>query len=435
MDISSILEKKKCGMKLSDEEIRFFVDGFTCGSIPDYQASAFLMAAFINGLDREETVSLTLAMRDSGDIIDLSAIKGVKVDKHSTGGVGDKTTLIAGPLAAACGVPVAKMSGRALGFTGGTIDKLESIPGFSTSMEPEEFAEQVNTIGMALTGQTGHIAPADKKLYALRDVTATVDNLSLITSSIMSKKLASGSDAIVLDVKTGSGAFMKEKEDSIKLARLMCDIGVSAGKKTMAVISSMDQPLGHNIGNSLEVIESIETLKGNGPSDLTELSLTIAGLMIYAAEKAAGYKEGYDMARKALDDGSGLEKFRSFISAQGGDPRIIEDISLIGTAAHAYDVCAGESGFVASVDGMQAGLASQHSGAGRVVKEDEIDHLAGIVLHRKTGDKVEKGDVLAQVSGNDGEKVRLAGEELMKAYTIKKEKTDPPELIQGMIGV
>ena len=329
MDMNGILEKKKRGGKLTDEEIRFFVDGFTKGEIPDYQASAFLMAAFINGLDREETVSLTMAMRDSGDVIDLSSIKGVKVDKHSTGGVGDKTTLIAGPLAAACGVPVAKMSGRALGFTGGTIDKLESIPGFSTSMKPEEFVEQVNTIGIALTGQTGQIAPADKKLYALRDVTATVDNLSLITSSIMSKKLASGSDAIVLDVKTGRGAFMKENEDAVRLAQLMTEIGVSAGKKTIAVISSMEQPLGNNIGNSLEVIESIETLKGNGPADLTELSLTIAGLMICAAGKADGFEEGFGMAEKALSDGSGLAKFREFIAAQGGDPEIVNDTSIM----------------------------------------------------------------------------------------------------------
>ena len=435
MDMNSILEKKKKGGKLTDEEIRFFVDGFTKGEIPDYQASAFLMAAFINGLDREETVSLTMAMRDSGDVIDLSAIKGVKVDKHSTGGVGDKTTLIAGPLAAACGVPVAKMSGRALGFTGGTIDKLESIPGFSTSMEPDEFAEQVNTIGMALTGQTGHIAPADKKLYALRDVTATVDNLSLITSSIMSKKLASGSDAIVLDVKTGRGAFMKEKEDAVKLAELMTEIGVSAGKKTMAVISSMEQPLGNNIGNSLEVIESIETLKGNGPADLTELSLTIAGLMIYAAGKAGSFDEGHEMAKKALADGSGLAKLKEFIAAQGGDPKIVDDTSLMPAAEHMREVRAEESGFVTALDGMQAGIASQHSGAGRAVKEDEIDHSAGIVLLKKTGDAVKAGEVLAEVFGNDETKVSAAAAELAKAYTIGKEKTDPPEMIRGMIGV
>ena len=408
---------------------------YDSSSIPDYQASAFLMAAFINGLDREETVSLTMAMRDSGDVIDLSSIKGIKVDKHSTGGVGDKTTLIAGPLAAACGVAVAKMSGRALGFTGGTIDKLESVPGFSTSMSPEEFTEQVNTVGMALTGQTGQIAPADKKLYALRDVTATVDNLSLITSSIMSKKLASGSDAIVLDVKTGSGAFMKEKEDAVKLAELMTEIGNSAGKNTMAVISSMEQPLGNNVGNSLEVIESVETLKGNGPDDLTELSLTIAGLMIFAAGKATDFKEGLGMAKKALADGRGLDKFREFIAAQGGDPKIADDISIMPSAKYSREVYAEESGFVTALDGMQVGSASQHSGAGRVVKEDEIDHSAGIVLKKKTGDPVNKGDVLATVQGNDEAKVDAAADELAKAYNIEKERTETPEMIQGMIGV
>lgn len=435
MDMNSILEKKKRGEKLDEEEIRYFVSGFTEGRIPDYQASAFLMAAFINGLDREETVTLTMAMRDSGDVIDLSSVAGIKVDKHSTGGVGDKTTLIAGPLAAACGVPVAKMSGRGLGFTGGTIDKLEAIPGFSTSMDQESFIKQVNDIGIALTGQTGVIAPADKKMYALRDVTATVDSLPLITSSIMSKKLASGSDAIVLDVKTGSGAFMKEKEDAAALARLMTEIGNAAGKKTMAVISSMEQPLGCYVGNRLEVVESVETLKGRGPEDLTELSLAIAGLMIYAAEKAESFEEGRKKAEKALAEGSGLEKFRQFIKAQGGDENITDDYLLMPEAAYKKQVLAEKAGYVQALDGMKVGNASQHSGAGRAVKEDEIDHAAGIILLKKTGDQVAEGEVLAQVCGNDEQKVSRALEELEKAYTIGKEKTDPPQMIQGMIGV
>lgn len=442
MNTVDLIIKKRNGVTLAGEEIQYMVDGYTDGTIPDYQMAAFLMAVYFKGMNREETVALTEYMKNSGDVVDLSGIKGIKVDKHSTGGVGDKTTLIVGPIASACGVPVAKMSGRGLGFTGGTVDKLESIPGFRTSMEENEFIEQVNNIGIAVIGQTGHIAPADKKIYALRDVTGTVENLSLITSSIMSKKLASGSDAILLDVKCGKGAFMKTEEDAEKLGRLMVDIGNDSGKKTMAVISDMEQPLGKAVGNSLEVIEAIEVLKGNGPEDITELSLKLAGIMIYLSgacataglEMQEGIAKGREAAAKALADGSALEKFKSFVSGQGGDPAIVDDYGLLPQADICTDIIAQEDGYVTSLDAMAIGLASQHTGAGREKKEDDVDLSAGIVLNRKCGDEVAKGDILCTLFGNDKEKIKRASQEAAEAFVIDKNRPKKRNLIKRIIG-
>lgn len=418
MNMVDIILKKREGEKLSAEEIKHFINGYTKGDIPDYQASALLMAIYFQGMDKEETYQLTKAMKESGDVVDLSAISGIKVDKHSTGGVGDKTTLVVGPLAAACGVPVAKMSGRGLGFTGGTVDKMESIPGFRTTLEEEEFMELVNRVGLSVIGQTAHIAPADKKLYALRDVTATVDNLSLITASIMSKKLASGSDAIVLDVKCGNGAFMENLEEAVELAKGMVDIGNADGKKTIAVITDMNQPLGHAVGNSNEVIEAIETLKGKGPSDITQLALTLSGIMIYAGGHAETMEEGMEKAKEALHSGRALEKLASFIEGQGGDPAVVEDYSLFPQPTTYQKVLAQESGYITEIQARSIGLASQHSGAGREKKEDPIDLSAGIILRKKVGDPVAKGDVLAEVSGRDSLKVRQGAEEAAKAFTI-----------------
>ena len=442
MNTVDLIIKKRNGVTLAGEEIQYMVDGYTDGTIPDYQMAAFLMAVYFKGMNREETVALTEYMKNSGDVVDLSGIKGIKVDKHSTGGVGDKTTLIVGPIASACGVPVAKMSGRGLGFTGGTVDKLESIPGFRTSMEENEFIEQVNNLGIAVIGQTGHIAPADKKIYALRDVTGTVENLSLITSSIMSKKLASGSDAILLDVKCGKGAFMKTEEDAEKLGRLMVDIGNDSGKKTMAVISDMEQPLGKAVGNSLEVIEAIEVLKGNGPEDITELSLKLAGIMIYLSGASAtaglemqeGIAKGREAAAKALADGSALEKFKSFVSGQGGDPAIVDDYGLLPQADICTDIIAQEDGYVTSLDAMAIGLASQHTGAGREKKEDDVDFSAGIVLNRKCGDEVAKGDILCTLFGNDKEKIKRASQEAAEAFVIDKNRPKKRDLIKRIIG-
>lgn len=433
MNMYEIILKKREGEKLSESEIQFFIKGYTDGSIPDYQAAALLMAIFLKGMDKEETYQLTKAMKFSGDVVDLSSIQGIKVDKHSTGGVGDKTTLVVGPLAAACGVPVAKMSGRGLGFTGGTVDKMESIPGFQTTIEAEDFIALVNRVGLSVIGQTAHIAPADKKLYALRDVTATVDNLSLITSSIMSKKLASGSDAIVLDVKCGNGAFMENLEDATTLAQMMVDIGNADGKKTIAVITDMSQPLGRAVGNSNEVIEAIETLKGNGPSDITELALTLAGIMIYAGGRAETMEEGHERAKEALISGKALEKLRLFIEGQGGDPRVVEEYTLFPSYSEKSVIKATGDGFVAEIDARSIGLASQHSGAGRATKEDAIDLSAGIYLFKKVGDPVQQGEILAEVYGNDGEKVLRGAMEAEKAFTLSDTKPGAGSLIIKII--
>lgn len=435
MNMNDIILKKRDGGKLSQAEIQYFIKGYAEGEIPDYQASALLMAIYFQKMDKEETFELTNAMRYSGDNIDLSGVKGIKVDKHSTGGVGDKTTLIAAPLAAACGVPIAKMSGRGLGFTGGTVDKLEAIPGFQTSLEASQFLSQVNEIGISVIGQTAHITPADKKLYALRDVTGTVENLSLIASSIMSKKLAAGSDAIVLDVKCGNGAFMENLEDATALGRMMCEIGTAAGKRTVAAITDMSQPLGKAVGNSLEVLEAIETLKGSGPDDITELSLRLAGIMIYLGGRVKTHAEGQIMAQQALVSGAGLEKLKSFIARQGGDMAVTEDYSLFPHASVKKDILAPESGFIESICAKSIGLASQHTGAGRATKEDVVDLAAGIYIHKKVGDRVYKGEVLATIYGNHKNKVTNAEKEAAKAFSISREKPRRPELIKEVLGL
>ena len=433
MNMNDIIIKKRDGGKLSQEEISYFIKNYVDGAIPDYQASALLMAIFFNDLDREELLTLTNEMRFSGDTIDLSSIKGVKVDKHSTGGVGDKTTLVVAPLAAAAGIPIAKMSGRGLGFTGGTVDKMEAIPGFRTTLEPEEFLNQVNTIGMALIGHTAHITPADKKLYALRDVTGTVEKMPLIASSIMSKKLAAGSDAIVLDVKCGKGAFMQTLDDASELGKTMVEIGGGAGKKTVAVVTDMNQPLGKAVGNSLEVIEAIETLKGQGPADITELSLILAGIMIALGGKASSYEEGYEKAQEALRSGKALEKLAQFIEAQGGDPRVCQDYTLFPQAAEVKEVLAEEEGYIGAIDAQVIGKASQHTGAGRATKEDDIDLSAGIILDSKVGDYVKKGDRLLTLYGNDLDKVNQGAQEAKKAFVITKEQPEALDLIKKVI--
>lgn len=435
MNMNDLIVKKRDGGILSKEEIRYFVEQYTGGAIPDYQASALLMAIYFQGMNREETYELTSAMRDSGDTADLSSIEGIKVDKHSTGGVGDKTTFIVGPIAAACGVPIAKMSGRGLGFTGGTVDKMESIPGFRTTLEEREFMDLVNQNGISVIGQTGSIAPADKKIYALRDVTGTVENLSLITSSVMSKKLASGSDAIVLDVKCGDGAFMETLEEAEQLGELMVEIGKADGKKTVAVITDMDQPLGRAVGNSLEVMEAIDTLKGEGPEDITHLSLTLAGMMIFVGGKARSPEEGCRMAEESLRSGAALEKMRLFIQGQGGDPAIIDDYSLFLPHACREEVKSPASGFVQKLRAKQTGLASQHAGAGRATKEDSIDMAAGIYLRKKAGDPVKEGDILASVYGNDEEKVRAGARELLAAYEIGPQAPEERSLVKKIIGI
>ena len=434
-NMNDIIYKKREGGELTSDEIKWWIDGYVKGEIPDYQVSALLMAIFFRGLSREETYTLTAAMRYSGDTVDLSSIKGIKVDKHSTGGVGDKTTLVVAPLASACGVPIAKMSGRGLGFTGGTVDKMESIPGFRTVLEPDEFLNQVNNIGMAVMGQSGHITPADKKLYALRDVTYTVDNFGLIASSIMSKKLAAGSDAIVLDVKCGDGAFMENLDDAVTLADLMVDIGYDAGRRTVACITDMNQPLGKAVGNALEVQEAIDTLKGRGPEDITELSKKLAGIMIYLGGRAETPDEGYELARQALEGGTGLTQLRRFIEAQGGDENVVYDYSLFPQAEFVEELRADASGYIKAIRARQIGLASQKTGAGRETKEDEIDLAAGIVLNKKVGDRVEEGELLAKFYGNDHDKVMAGLEEAREAFEISEEQVEKPALIKEIIGL
>lgn len=433
MNTIDIITRKRNGEALRRNEIEYIIMGYTAGEIPDYQMAAFLMAVYFRGMNKEETVELTQIMKNSGDVVDLSRIRGIKVDKHSTGGVGDKTTLIAGPIAAACGVPIAKMSGRGLGFTGGTVDKLESIPGFRTSMAEEEFINQVNEKGIAVIGQTGQIAPADKKIYALRDVTGTVENLSLITSSIMSKKLAAGSDAILLDVKCGSGAFMKTQDEAETLASLMVEIGHAAGKETMALITDMSQPLGHSVGNSLEVEEAVEVLKNQGEEDITKISVNLAGLMIFLGKKASSREEGISMARKALENGSALQKFREFIEGQGGNRNITDDTSLLPHSSFSVALKAWDNGYVSEIDAMQAGLASQHTGAGRMTIEDNIDLSAGLRFHCKVGDKVNKGDIICTVFCNDCEKAQKALDEIKKAVRIVSNRPEIPSLIKSEV--
>lgn len=421
MRMYDLILKKKQGGELSTDEIRYMIEGFTEGSIPDYQMSAMTMAICFRGMTPRETVDLTLAMRDSGDVLDLSGIKGVKVDKHSTGGVGDKTSLALTPIIAALGVPVAKMSGRGLGHTGGTIDKLECFDGFTTALSEEQFAGNVNNIGIAIAGQTANLAPADKKLYALRDVTATVDQMSLIASSIMSKKLASGSDAIVLDVKTGNGAFMKKLEDSRALAKEMVSIGTMAGKKTVAVITDMDQPLGRAVGNSLEVREAIDTLRGEGPADFKEVVFALGSQMLMLAGRAADEKEARALMAGVIQDGSALDKFAQFVRAQGGDAAPVYDTSLLPVAGKTLEVTAKESGYVHRILAEDIGIACMTLGGGRETKESAIDLSVGIILEKKNGDAVSDGEVLATIYGNDDAKMQAAYEKIAHAYEIAKE--------------
>ncbi|ABB14837.1 pyrimidine-nucleoside phosphorylase [Carboxydothermus hydrogenoformans] len=428
-----IILKKRNGEKLSKEEIYFFVHGFTRGEIPDYQMAAFLMAVYFQGMDDEEVADLTMAMVESGDKVDLSAISGIKVDKHSTGGVGDKTTLVLAPLVAAVGVPVAKMSGRGLGHTGGTLDKLESIAGFNVALSPEEFIKQVNDIGIAVIGQTAKLAPADGKMYALRDVTATVDSLPLIASSIMSKKIAGGADAIVLDVKTGSGAFMKDLEGSIQLAQAMVKIGERVGRETIAVISEMGEPLGFAVGNSLEVKEAIATLKGEGPEDLTELCLTLGGYMVFLARKADTFETGKEMLKEALQSGKAFAKLKEFVKSQGGNVHQIDDPALLPKAQAISQIKAEKEGFVIEVDALKVGLGAMYLGAGRAKKEDKIDHSVGIVLRKKVGDKVLRGDVLAELHYNDEKKLEDAQKIVFAAFKIDSRPPQKAPFIKAVV--
>lgn len=432
MRMYDIIKNKRDGGKLSKEEIDFFVKGYTAGEIPDYQASALCMAIYFRGMDDEETTNLTLAIAASGDKVDLSGINGVKVDKHSTGGVGDKTSLIIAPIVASYGVKVAKMSGRGLGHTGGTIDKLEAIDDYQTSIDKKEFFRIVNEVGVSIIGQSGNLAPADKKLYALRDVTATVDSLPLIVSSIMGKKLAAGADCILLDVKTGSGGFMKTLEDSTKLAKSMVEIGHLAGKKVIALITDMDVPLGKAIGNSLEVIEAVETLKGEGPEDLTEICIDIAANMLYMAGKGT-VKECEALAKKAIADGSALQTLVKMVHAQGGNEKLLLDTSLFKKAAYDYEVKAPKTGYIEHVDTESYGMASLALGAGRAKKEDPIDYSAGITLEKKTGDFVKEGDVIAVLHTNKPESVKEAEERILKATEISSEPVEKKPIILGRI--
>lgn len=434
MRMYDLIVKKRDGGVLSREEISFMIKGYTKGEIPDYQMSAMMMAVYFQGMNKEETLALTMEMAHSGDMLDLSEIHGIKVDKHSTGGVGDKTSLALAPMVAACGIPVAKMSGRGLGHTGGTIDKLESFEGFSTSMEPEQFKEQVNRIGIAIMGQTASLAPADKLLYALRDVTATVDNMSLIASSIMSKKLAAGADAIVLDVKTGSGAFMKKEGDAFALAREMVDIGNGAGRKTVGIVTNMDEPLGFAVGNSLEVIEAIETLKGKGPEDFSKLCLTLGSHMIVKGEKAETLEEAEEMLKAAIESGRALEKLAEFVEAQGGSKEWVYDTSHFKKADYGEEILSPKEGYVSKIVCDEIGICSLILGGGRETKESLIDLSVGLVLHKKTGDKVRKGESLATMYGNDREKMAAARERFLKAYTFSREEVEKPLLIKGIVG-
>lgn len=427
-----IIHKKRNGGELSEEEIRFFIEGYTDESIPDYQAAALCMAVYFRGMTPKETSILTLAMAESGDQIDLGGIEGFTVDKHSTGGVGDKTSLIVVPIVASCGGKVAKMSGRGLGHTGGTVDKLESIPGFRTELNPDDFIKQVNGIGLCIVGQTGELAPADKKLYALRDVTATVESIPLIASSIMSKKLAAGSKGIVLDVKTGSGAFMKTVEESENLAKEMVAIGKSAGKSVTAVITNMDIPLGDSVGNSLEVIEAIKTLKGEGESDLTEVCLTLAAQML-SMVTGEDEKTCYSMAKGAIDNGLAINKLREMISAQGGNANVVDDYSLFKQPKYTAEIFSECDGYIEHTDAEKIGIASVILGAGREKKGDQIDPSAGIVLKKKTGDYVKKGEPLAVFYTDDEGKIEGAKQEFLDAFTFGNERTQPQKLIYKII--
>lgn len=433
MNIVDLIIKKRDGGKLSKEEIEFFVNGTTDSSIPDYQISAMLMAIYFQNLDTEETSELTLAMANSGSTFDLSSIEGIKVDKHSTGGVADTTTLILAPLVASCGVPVVKMSGRGLGFSGGTLDKLESIPGFRIDVSEDEALKFAKTSGIVLMSQTDNLTPADKKLYALRDVTGTVENIPLISGSIMSKKIAAGADAIVLDVKCGSGAFMKDYSSAVSLAETMVDIGRSVGREVTAVISSMDQPLGMNIGNSLEVIEAIEILKGNAGGDLLEVALTLGAYMLISSKTVKTVDEGKAILLEKIKNGSGLDKFRELLIQQGGNPSIIDDYSLLPISNEKLSVTACCDGYVYSMNTAEIGRASLETGAGRASKSDKIDFGAGIIMKVRIGDYVHKGDIIAEIYSSSKDRCLSASKYLEQAIEINDKKPENPKLILDII--
>ena len=430
MNVYEIIDKKKRGLELNQTEIEYLINGYVKNEIPDYQISAWLMAVYFQGMTDRELLALTNCMTKSGEIVDLSSIMGVKVDKHSTGGVGDKVTLVVAPIVAACGGKVAKMSGRGLGFTGGTIDKLEAIPGLKTALAEEDFFNMVNEIGLAVMGQSADIAPADKKLYALRDVTATVDSIPLIASSIMSKKLAAGSDKIVLDVTVGSGAFMKDKENAVQLAEKMVAIGNGAGKKTVAILTNMDVPLGKMVGNNLEVVEAIETLKGRGPEDLIAVVVEIASTMLYLAQ--IGTKEEcMKKVKRVIADGSALEKLKLMVERQGGDGSYIENPDQFEKAIYQHEIIANNSGYIGKMNTEECGKAAVLLGAGREVKDDPIDMTAGIQFNKKTGDAVKQGDIVAIAYSSSKEKLQKGVQKISNIYDIVDKR---PQVVPEIIG-
>ena len=433
MLMTDIIVKKRDGFKLSADEIEFVVDGYTKGEIPDYQMSALLMAILIRGMDREETLELTMAMMHSGETLDLSGIKGVKADKHSTGGVGDKTSLILCPMVAAQGVKIAKMSGRGLGHTGGTIDKLESFPGFNTGISEETFMANVNDFGIAIAGQTADLDPADKKMYALRDVTGTVPSIPLIVSSIMSKKLAAGADVIVLDVKSGSGSFMKTEDDARELAENLTAVGKMAGKKTVAVITDMDEPLGNAIGNALEVKEAIEVLRGDKKGELLELCLTLGACILTEAGIAENDDEARQMLIRGIEDGSALNKLAQLVEGQGGDKNAVYNTGLLPSAPVRYEAICKQTGYVQHISAADVGLVSMHLGGGRVTKESEIDLSVGLILNKKVGDRVEAGESLGTIHATSMEKAEQAAELLRGCYTIVPDPVEKPAFIKGIV--
>lgn len=432
MRVYDCIRKKRDGEELTAEEIRFLISSYVDGKMPDYQMAAFLMAVYYQGMTDREISEMTQMVAHSGDIVDLSGIEGIKVDKHSTGGVGDKTTMIVAPMVAACGGKVAKMSGRGLGHTGGTIDKLESIPGFQTTLSREAFFDAVNKIGVSVIGQSGNLAPADKKMYALRDVTATVDSIPLIASSIMGKKLAAGSDCILLDVKTGSGAFMKTLDGSIALAKCMVSIGENAGKRTAALITDMDVPLGNYIGNSLEVMEAVETLKNNGPADLTEVCIQLAANMLHLSGKGT-LEACVEMAKGSLKDGSAMERFAQMVTMQGGDASCVWDTQKLPLSPFTYEVRAEQSGYIAHMDTEACGIASVMLGAGRETKESELDYGAGIILKKKPGDWVADGDVIAVLYASEENRFASAEKKLLAAVQISEERPAKKPLIYALV--
>lgn len=435
MRMYDLIIKKRNGGKLTREEIQYFVDGFTSGKIPDYQVSALLMAIYFKKMSYEETLNLTMAMAHSGDTLDLSEIDGIKADKHSTGGVGDKTSLVLAPMVAALGVKMAKMSGRGLGHTGGTIDKLESFKGFSTALSERQFIDNVNKIGVAITGQTGNLAPADKKLYALRDVTATVDNISLIASSIMSKKIAAGADVIVLDVKTGSGAFMKTEAEAFELAEEMVRIGKGAGRNTTAVVTEMDQPLGYAVGNAIEVAEAIDTLKGEGPKDLYELCMALGSRILVSAGKAECDTEARKMLGDVIESGAALDKFKEFIGAQGGNPQDVDNFRENIKVEFTVEVPSPVSGYVSRIHSDEIGNAAMVLGGGRETKDSTIDLSVGVLLRKKTGDYVKAGETLTTLYANDKTKADEAAKRIIAAYEFTDEEPEARPLIKGIVTV